>query len=112
MTASCYINEAITAHARCSFPKSRITKCHSHGNGGEIRFNTPAQQLIQDESGKVTGVIATDADGKSIQINADKGAIIYTGGYGANTEMLNDLAEGNTKWRGMTLCPSEAKSLR
>lgn len=60
----------------------------------------------------MTGVIATDADGKGIQINADKGAIIRTGGYGANTEMLNDLAEGNTKWCGMTLCPNEAKSLR
>ena len=75
--------------------------------GGEIRFNTPAQQLVQDESGKVTGVIALDADGKGIQLNASKGVIICTGGYGANTEMLNDLAEGNTKWCGLTSATTE-----
>lgn len=75
--------------------------------GGEIRFNTPAQQLVQDESGKVTGVIALDADGKGIQFNANKGVIICTGGYGANTEMLNDLAEGNTKWCGLTSATTE-----
>ena len=75
--------------------------------GGEIRFNTPAQQLVQDESGKVTGVIALGADGKGIQFNASKGVIICTGGYGANTEMLNDLAEGNTKWCGLTSATTE-----
>lgn len=75
--------------------------------GGEIRFNTPAQQLVQDESGKVTGVIAFDADGKGIQFNANKGVIICTGGYGANTEMFNDLAEGNTKWCGLTSATTE-----
>lgn len=75
--------------------------------GGEIRFNTPAQQLVQDESGKVTGVIALDADGKGIQFNASNGVIICTGGYGANTEMLNDLAEGNTKWCGLTSATTE-----
>lgn len=66
--------------------------------GGEIRFLTPAQQLIQDESGRVTGVIATDNDGKNIQANASKGVIICTGGYGANDEMLQDLCPGNSNW--------------
>ena len=75
--------------------------------GGEIRFNTPAQQLVIDDSGKVTGVIATDADGKGVQVNANKGVIICTGGYGANLEMLNDLAEGNTKWCGLTSATTE-----
>ncbi|MEG1907087.1 MAG: FAD-dependent oxidoreductase [Gordonibacter sp.] len=59
--------------------------------GGEIRLLTPAKQLVQDESGKVTGVIATDKDGKNIQFNAAKGVIMCTGGYGANEEMLKDL---------------------
>lgn len=75
--------------------------------GGEIRFNTPAQQLVIDDSGKVTGVIATDSDGKGVQVNANKGVIICTGGYGANLEMLNDLAEGNTKWCGLTSATTE-----
>lgn len=75
--------------------------------GGEIRFNTPAQQLVIDDSGKVTGVISTDSDGKGVQVNANKGVIICTGGYGANLEMLNDLAEGNTKWCGLTSATTE-----
>ncbi len=66
--------------------------------GGEIRFMTPAQQLLQDESGKVTGVIAVDNDGKVLQANASKGVIICTGGYGANDEMLQDLCPGNSNW--------------
>lgn len=70
--------------------------------GGEIQFNTPAQQLIQDESGKVTGVITVDSDGVAKQFNASKGVIICTGGYGANTEMLDDLCPGNSAWCGLT----------
>lgn len=66
--------------------------------GGEIRFLTPAQQLVQDESGRVTGVIATDNEGNNIQANAAKGVIICTGGYGANLDMLNDLCPGNSMW--------------
>ncbi|WP_417143720.1 FAD-binding protein [Raoultibacter massiliensis] len=59
--------------------------------GGEILFTTPAQQLVQDDAGAVTGVIATSKDKGNIQVNASKGVIICTGGYGANEEMLQDL---------------------
>ncbi|MDO4443069.1 MAG: FAD-dependent oxidoreductase [Slackia sp.] len=69
--------------------------------GAEIRFLTPVQQLVQDESGKVTGVIAVDGDGKVIQANAAKGVIVCTGGYGANDEMMQDLCPGNTNWCGL-----------
>ncbi|MDE8702207.1 FAD-dependent oxidoreductase [Adlercreutzia equolifaciens] len=75
--------------------------------GGEILFNTPAKMLVQDESGKVTGVIAESADKGFIQVNAAKGVIICTGGYGANTEMLNDLCETATKWCGLTSATTE-----
>lgn len=61
------------------------------GEGGEIIYETPAQQLVQDESGKVTGIIATSKKEGNIQVNAKNGVIICTGGYGANEEMLNDL---------------------
>ena len=74
--------------------------------GGEIRFNTPAQQLIQDESGRVTGVVAEGENG-FIQINASKGVIVCTGGYGANTEMLDELAPGNSTWCGLTSATGE-----
>ncbi len=67
--------------------------------GGEIRFLTPAEQLVQDESGRVTGVIAYDTQADSyLQVNTSKGVIVCTGGYGANQEMLDDLQPGVTDW--------------
>lgn len=69
------------------------------GLGGEIKFLTPAEQLVQDADGRVTGVIAQrESDGAYIQVNAAKGVIVCTGGYGANDEMLEDLQPGVTDW--------------
>lgn len=83
-----------------------MTDVFTNDLGGEIRFNTPAQQLIQDESGRVTGVVAEGENG-FIQINASKGVIVCTGGYGANTEMLDELAPGNSTWCGLTSATGE-----
>ncbi len=60
--------------------------------GGEIRFECPAQQLIVDEAGKVTGVVA-ETEGGFIQVNAAKGVIVCTGGYGANVKMAQEYNE-------------------
>lgn len=69
------------------------------GLGGEIKFLMPAEQLVQDADGRVTGVIAQrESDGAYIQVNAAKGVIVCTGGYGANDEMLEDLQPGVTDW--------------
>ena len=55
-------------------------------------FEHTAMQLVQDESGKVTGIIIKrNADGKFIQVNASKGVILSTGGYGGNPEMMEAL---------------------
>lgn len=59
--------------------------------GGVIEFLTPAQQLVQDSDGTVTGVIAQDNDGNYKQYNASKGVLLCTGGFGANEEMMQDL---------------------
>ena len=53
----------------------------------DLRFSTPAVQLVAAVDGSVTGVIARDADGY-FQVNASKGVIIATGGYDANPEMM------------------------
>lgn len=66
--------------------------------GGEILFMTPAQQLVQDESGAVTGVIAESKDKGFIQVNAKNGVIVCTGGYGANEEMLEEFAPVASKY--------------
>ena len=56
--------------------------------GGDIMWETTAKQLVQDADGKVTGIIVQAKDGKYIQINAAKGIILSTGGYGGNPEMM------------------------
>lgn len=55
-------------------------------------FLHTAKQLVQDENGKVTGIIVQrNEDGKYIKINAAKGVILSTGGYGGNPEMMDAL---------------------
>lgn len=66
-------------------------KSYILGKGGEIRFGTSAYMLVQDGTGKVTGVIAKDGNEAYSQINAKRGVIVCTGGYGNNKEMLDDL---------------------
>ena len=56
--------------------------------GGDIMWETTAKQLVQDADGKVTGIIVQAKVGKYIQINAAKGVILSTGGYGGNPEMM------------------------
>ena len=56
--------------------------------GVEFFYSTPALQLVQDESGTVSGVIAQDRDGNYLRFNAAKGVILATGGYGANKELV------------------------
>ncbi len=60
--------------------------------GGSILWQHSARQLVQDESGKVTGIIVQRAeDGAYVQINAAKGVVLSTGGYGGNPEMMDAL---------------------
>ena len=56
--------------------------------GGQILTSTPAQSLIIDKNGTVTGVIAKNEDGDKITINA-KAVIIATGGFSGNPEMVD-----------------------
>ncbi|MEA5019221.1 MAG: FAD-dependent oxidoreductase [Gordonibacter sp.] len=55
--------------------------------GAEIRYNTPAVQLVQDDSGKVTGVIGKSKNGY-VKVNASKGVILCTGDTSDDKEML------------------------
>lgn len=60
---------------------------YAEQQGVEIFYSTPAEQLVQDSSGKVTGVIAKNSDGY-VQFNASKGVIVATGDYENNDEMM------------------------
>ena len=62
---------------------------HAEDMGVQKFFQHTAKQLIQDSSGKVTGIIVQrNSDEKYIQINAAKGVILATGGYSGNPEMM------------------------
>ena len=52
-----------------------------------VLVNTKGESLIQDETGRVVGVKATNPDGSELTLHANKGVIITTGGFSANVEM-------------------------
>lgn len=59
--------------------------------GVDIRFNTAAVQLVRENenTGRVTAVIAKDKDGKYIKCTGKKGIILCAGDYGNDEEMLH-----------------------
>jgi len=56
--------------------------------GVDIRYQTPAVQLIRQQNGRVTGVIARDKAGNYVQFNARKAVVLCTGDYGNNPWMV------------------------
>lgn len=58
-------------------------------NGGEIHYSVRAEKLVQDDTGRVTGVIATK-DGAPVAYRAAKGVIMCTGSFGANEAMMRE----------------------
>jgi fumarate reductase flavoprotein subunit len=55
--------------------------------GGQIMMNTSAKKILRDASGKVTGVLAVDKEGKELSIKAGS-VILATGGFTGNPELL------------------------
>jgi hypothetical protein len=62
---------------------------YAEGLGAEFLYNTPMRKLVK-ENGRVVGVIAEGENGY-VRINASKGTLVCTGGYGSNMDMLNAL---------------------
>lgn len=60
-------------------------------DGATFVFNSPAEQLIKDASGKVTGCICKTDEGY-VQYNASKGVVLATGDIGGNLEMCKAYA--------------------
>ena len=57
--------------------------------GVKVLLETPAYKIVK-EDGRVTGVLARNADNEEVEIKCDA-AIICTGGAGANKKMIKDL---------------------
>lgn len=73
--------------------------------GVEVFYRTPAQQLVQDSTGKVTGVIAQSPDKGYTQFNA-KNIVIASGDYQSDRAMLEyylpDMTNFDPKQTGRT----------
>lgn len=64
---------------------------------GKIIYSTSVTDLIQDESGRVTGVHAQTADGTVLTITG-KAVCLASGGYAKNPEMLAQYNPGYEKY--------------
>ena len=56
--------------------------------GAVFHYGTPAVQLIRDDSGRCTGVIAKNESEEYVQFNASKGVLLTTGDMAADREMM------------------------
>lgn len=84
--------------------KKVVAKVEETGNL-DTYYKTPAVKLIK-ENGRVTAVIAKNAEGKFIRFNAKKAVILATGDYTNNDAMVKnwcpDIAEFDKKQFGKT----------
>ena len=67
------------------------------GDQVEIIMETTGSELIVDDSGRVTGVIAAGKKGNKVTLLADKGVILATGGFAGNVQMRQQYCQGE-KW--------------
>lgn len=93
------LTEAGQADEEWGFAESILA--YAAEKGAEVRWFTEFIKCETDDSGRVTGVIARDVkeDRHYIRINASKGVILSTGGYGNNLEMMEDRQAWNQKIR-------------
>lgn len=59
-------------------------------NGGQIYFNTIGRYLIREDNntGRVSAVIATDADGNYVKFEANKAVVLATGDFSKDPDMM------------------------
>ncbi|MEC4184150.1 FAD-binding protein [Adlercreutzia sp. R21] len=62
---------------------------HIQGKGADVRFKHTSQQLVREENGRVTAVIATDESGAYKKFVGTKGIVVATGSYSQDADMLN-----------------------
>lgn len=57
--------------------------------GATCFYNSPAAQLVQDEDGRITGVVAANPDGGYDLHNASVGVVLACGAYETDEEMVS-----------------------
>lgn len=71
--------------------RNLLLEKHINSKGYQVSYSMSLVKLVQEESGKVTGAIFTNADGQYVKINADN-VILATGGYPGNPKMIKALS--------------------
>ncbi len=67
---------------------AEMLQSNARALGAELRFETPAVRLVRKGKGRVTGVIARNAQGDYLRFNARKGVVLCTGDYGNDRQMV------------------------
>ncbi len=85
--ATSHSPQKLTDDKNLSFGQDLVN--YATEKGAEFRWDTSLIKCEQDATGRVTGVICrSDLDKHYLRVNAKNGVILCTGGYAANTEML------------------------
>lgn len=69
------------------------------GLGQQLLYDTCAQQLVRDDNGRVSAVVAVDADGAYLKLVGRRAVVVATGDYGADDEMMSRYC---TRVRGLS----------
>ena len=64
-------------------------------------LSTKAESLIRDDEGKVIGATGTDVNGNTYTFNANKGVVLATGGFSANSAMAQEYNTSG-KWADLS----------
>jgi fumarate reductase flavoprotein subunit len=83
-----YPQYSVTHHYHNERPVAKCLLDNALKKGVVTNFKIRAKQLVRKGNGRVTGVIAQNADGEYLQFNAAKAVILCTGDYGNNAEMM------------------------
>ena len=83
-----YPQYPVTHHYHNEHPVAKCLLDNALKKGVVTYFKTRAKQLLRTKSGRVTGVIAQNANGEFLQFNAAKAVILCTGDYSNNAEMM------------------------
>lgn len=75
---------------------NRIIHDYAVKKGARFDYNTRMIKLVK-ENGRVTGIIATNANGDYVRYIAKKGVVVCTGGYAQNYQMMEALQPWNLR---------------
>lgn len=81
---------AVETHDSTVVQKAGIEKMLASGSDNKMLWGYSGEQIVKDGD-KAVAVIAKNADGAYVRINANKGIVIATGGFCGNDEMCRDI---------------------